>query len=278
MQTKGHKGHGRSLTWASALPVPFLVALATLILLARSLPKSGYGEFRSILHGAQEDRERRARAVEQARSDLPQGAVIGPEWNYRSILKDFDGGRLDALMCLVGNYVNGTDGISADGKEAIRATLAEGRMVPDGSPFYFSFTLEEAASGELRARLVRFLRQSKPLKEFEAAQALDMLQDIPDTYHSPLESNLVKITVLLACRASFEFAYVYASPALETLFSGYAMLVCSGTGRSARPPANIERRNHSSHGPASDFIIPSCHLVFQRQFRAFPRHVPSFSH
>lgn len=238
MQTKGHKGHGHTLTWASVLPALFVVALATLIVLARSLPKPGDGEFRSILQGAREDRAKRARAVEQALKDLPRDAAIGADWNYRSILKDFDGGRLDTLMCLVGNYVNGTDGISADGEEAIRAALAEGRIVPDGSPFYFPFTLEDAASGKLRARLGRFLRQCKPLKEFEAAQALGMLQGIADTYHSPLESNLVKITVLLACRASFELADGDAPSALETLLSGYAIAGLFGDWPHCQTPGN----------------------------------------
>jgi hypothetical protein len=206
------------------LLVLFVLALVVLIVVARSLPKSGDDdEIQAILQGAQQDRARRAAAVEQARRDLPANATIGTDWDYRPILKAFEGDQLDPLMFLVSSYVNDADGISESNAETIREALTHSHTVSAGNPFYFPFTLERTPGEELLARLCEFVRQSKPLQEIEAAQALGVLQGVVDTYRSPLESHLVNIAVLLASRAACELADGDAPRALETLLAGYAI-------------------------------------------------------
>ena len=217
----------RRFTVTYVLLALFVAALVVLIFAAPVVHKSGSfaprEETRAVLQDAKQERARHAAAVEQARKALPPGTTLPYGWNYRPLLKSFRGGQFDPLMNLVSSLVNDIGGISDASKVQIRAALADSHKVPADNPFYFPFSAEDLSSPELLLRLSRFLRQSKPLREFEEALKLGLLEDISTAYRNPLESELVDVAVLFAGRAVCEVAEGDTSRALDTLLAGYGI-------------------------------------------------------
>lgn len=225
--SKKTKGRIRRFTVTYALLALFVLALAALILAARIAPKSGVflprEATREILRDAEQLRAVRMASAEQARKELPPNGAVKPGWDYRPLLKALQGGGPDPLISLVNSVVQDAGVLSEASRAAVRKTLEDSDGVPADNPFRFPFTPEDLSGAELVPRLSRFLRQSKPLHEMEAALKSGLLEDISTAYRNPLESCLVKVAVLFAGRSACELAGGDAPRALETLLAGYDM-------------------------------------------------------
>ncbi len=223
-RTHRHGRRRRKLSWPGALLVAFAALLALLIVAARFLPKSGASaEIQAILDTARQDQAARAAAVERAKKQLPSDAIVRADWDFRPILRAFQGGRLDPLMTLVSGYVHHGEPLPEADLDEIRRTLRHKRPASPGDPFYFPIHFEDLTGSELVPRLCEFLNQSKPLRELEAARSYGLLDAIADAYRNPLESGLVNINVLIAGRAACELQAGDAQRALDSLCSGYAL-------------------------------------------------------
>jgi|GEM_PF-2181606 len=227
MNTKRPRKGIRKFTVTYLLLALFVGVLVILIFAAPMAHKSGSfaprKETETVLQAAKEEHARHTAAVEQARKALPPNATLPYGWDYRPTLKSFRGGQFDPLMNLVSSLVNDATGISEASKTKIREALADSRKVPADNPFCFLFSAEDLSGTELLPRLSRFLHQCKPLREFEEALKLGLLEDISTAYRNPLESELVDVSVLFAGRAVCELAEGDAPQALETLLAGYGI-------------------------------------------------------
>lgn len=216
------KRRSRRLKLFYALFILFVVGLIALIMTAHMLPKTdNSAEIQTILREAKEDQAKRAEAAAVARRAMPKDAVIPTDWDFRALASVIEGKKIDPLVNLVTCCILNADNVSKEEVERIRQVMAKSGSLPAGNPFNFAFTPESIGRPELRARLSAFLRECKPLQEFETAHKLGILQDFADAYRSPSDSNLLSLCHLIAGRGLFELEAGETARALDTILTCY---------------------------------------------------------
>ncbi len=218
------KRRRRPYFWTRLLLGLFLLVLVAVIAVAKALPRpQDNGEITGILEGAAADRLARAEAVARARAVVPEDAAVSSDWDYRPLLAEFRGGRLEALLALASSYTEEPSHIPPYHIPRIRQALGKHGPASPPGPFHFPFDLDGTPQPETLARLGDFLRRSQPLTEVKAAVELGLFQDIVDVYRNPLEADVVSMVVLLAGRAMGELLAGEAATAADTLLAGYQL-------------------------------------------------------